>query len=386
MNDMNKKILILSWCIPPAPTGAATVVGNLAQQFTRDEMIVAGEKPCNVPPVRWNNDWPELVYVQSVWPFTARGIRWWRMLQTPYVLWRCLRLVRRHKVDSIVVVFPDERFLLAGYLCARIARRRLFAYFHNTYLEDRRGWPGRLAQWLQPRVFARAEHVFVMSEGMSELYRERYPTLKQTPLVHSFNGPIPPCNVPQAVGSPMKVAICGTVNASCDDAATRLGETLASCPDTHLTIYSGTHRSHLRAIGLLREGVECMTAPLEELLPRLGEADVVVLLHGLTGPKAPEEYRTIFPTKTIEYLLSGRPILAHSPPDCFITRFLRTNECALIVDKPDVEALRDALGRLRTDFELRRRLVENALKAARQFQAATVAAELRKWIDREARS
>ena len=380
---MNKKILLLSWCIPPAPTGSATVVGNLAQQFTRDEMIVAGEKPYKAPPLTWNDNWPELVHVQSVWPFTGRGIRWWRMLQTPYVLWRCLRLVRRHNVESILVVFPDERFLLAAYLCARITRRKLFPYLHNTYLEQCHGWSKVFARWLQSRLFAYSDHVFVMSEGMSEFYRERYPNLRQTPLTHSFNGPIPTCAVPQSVGSPMKVAMCGNVNVSCDDAAARLGEAVASCPDTRLAIYSGTDRDHLRSIGLLRDGVECVTLPLEELLPRLGEADVVLLPHGFAGSWAPEEYRTIFPTKMIEYLLCGRPILAHSPPDCFLTRFLRKNDCALIVDRPDVGALHEALERLRTDYAMRRHLVENALETAKQFQAANVAAELRKWIEKE---
>jgi glycosyltransferase involved in cell wall biosynthesis len=296
------------------------------------------------------------------------------------MLWRCLRLVRRHRVESILVVFPDEEFLLVAYLCARIARRRLVAYFHNTYLEDRHGLYKVFARWLQTRIFASADHVFVMSEGMSELYREYYPNLKQTPLVHSFNDPIPTCAVPQAVGSPMKVVLSGNVNASCVDAATRLGEAVASCPDTRLTIYSGTDRNHLKSIGLLRDGAECFMVSREELLPRLGEADFLILPHGFTGSRSQEEYRTIFPTKTIEYLISGRPILAHSPPDCFLTRFLRTNECALIVDKPDVHALREAMERLRTDYPLRRRLVENALKTARQFQAAEVAAELRRWI------
>ena len=61
----------------------------------------------------------------------------------------------------------------------------------------------------------------------------------------------------------------------------------------------------------------------DEVLARLGQADVLFLPHGLTGSWAAEEYRTIFPTKTIEYLISGRPILAHTPPDRFLTRFSR---------------------------------------------------------------
>jgi glycosyltransferase involved in cell wall biosynthesis len=343
-------------------------------------MVVAGEWPHGAPPLKWAREWPELVYIQSLWPFTRRGMRWWRAVQTPYALWRCLRLVRRHKVESIVAVFPDERLLLAAYLCARLTGRRFFPYFHNTYVENRRGWKGVFARWLQARVFARAEHVFVMSEGMSELYRQRYPTLEQSPLVHSFNHPLPSADVPETVASPLRIVLCGNVNASCNDAVARFGEAVAGCPNARLTVYSGTNPDHLRSIGLVREGVEHLVVSADEVLGRLAQADVLLLAHGLTGPWGPEEYQTIFPTKTIDYLISGRPILAHTPPDCFLTRFLRKHDCALIVDQPDVGALREAIERLRTDYPLRRRLVQNALAAARPFQAREVAAELRRWI------
>jgi glycosyltransferase involved in cell wall biosynthesis len=376
---MGNKILLLSWGVPPAVTGAATVVANLAQQFRREDMIVAGEKPHNPPPFSWSNDWPELVYVRYVWPFGWRGYHRWRIIQWPYLFCRCLWLVRRHQIDSIVVVFPDTHFLLAGYLSARLLRRRLFPYFHNTYLENRQGLRRLFARWLQARVFAYAEHVFVMSDGMSELYRERYPQVrKQSPLLHSFSETLPRLDVPPTVGSPMRIAVCGNINATCDEAATRLGEAIATCPDTRLSVYGGTTAHHLRAIGLLREGGECGAVSREELLRRLAGADVLVLPHGFTGSMSAEEYQTIFPTKTIEYLMSGRPILAHTPPGCFLTRFLRENDCALIVDRPDVDALREALERLRTDFSLRSRLAANARRTAERFRAPRVAAEFRR--------
>ena len=108
---------------------------------------------------------------------------------------------------------------------------------------------------------------------------------------------------------------------------------------------------------------------------------MVLLPHIFQYPAAAhDEYRTIFPTKTIEYLISGRPILAHSPADSFLTQFLKENDCALVVDEPDVGMLRAAIERLRSDNELRDRLVRNALRTARMFQAPHVAAEFRKWV------
>jgi glycosyltransferase involved in cell wall biosynthesis len=120
--------------------------------------------------------------------------------------------------------------------------------------------------------------------------------------------------------------------------------------------------------------------PREQLLRELRQADVLMLPHGFDGGFAPVEYETIFPTKTIEYLISGRPILAHSPPGCFLTRFLNEHGCALVVEERTVAAVKAALLRLQTEPALRESLVRSALKTAEMFQVTQVAEHLRQTI------
>ena len=377
---MAGKILYLSWSVPPDTSGSAIIALNLAKQFTRDEMIVAGEKPCGKPPVRWDPRWPELAYVQYAWPVTGRGKRWWRMLQFPLMICKCLWLMRRHGVDRIVVVFPRGQFLFAGYLLARMTGCRLYAYLHNFYF-NRTGVAYRFTAWVHRCVFRRAKHIFVMSEGMSEVLQRQLPELEATPLVHSFNEAIPEYEEPSQIGSPMRLIFCGNL-VSCHDAAGRFAEAIARLRDASLSILSGDDPATLRQFGVLRPGTTFETVSRDEIPKRLKQADVVLLPHIFQYPaKAGDEYRTIFPTKTIEYLISGRPILAHSPADSFLTKFLVENDCALVVDRPDVDALCEAIERLRTDTDLRSRLVRNALRAAERFQAARVAAEFRKWVE-----
>ena len=375
---MAGKILYLSLAVPPDTSGSAIIAPNLARQFTRDEMVVVGEKPYDKPPITWYPEWPELLYVQTIWPFTWRLTRSWRKVQFPWVLLRCLWIVWTRGVDRILAVFPDEQFLLVGYLLALLTRRPMYVYFHNTYYENRVGWRRAVAGWFQPRVFHLAKHVFVMSRGMSDYYRNQYPRLRQTPLVHAFSEATPPCDALPPVGSPLRLAFCGNVNHSCEDAASRLGQAIARCKDVVVHIYSGLAPGVFRRIGLLRPGDSCETLPRDEIPGRLAQADAVLLPHGFSDPCcAAEEFVTIFPTKTIEYLISGRPILAHSPPESYLTRFLVENDCALVVDRPDVNSLCAAIERLRTDGELRLRLVRNALRAAEFFRGPRVATELR---------
>lgn len=284
------------------------------------------------------------------------------------------------RCEVIVVVFPDDIFLLTGYLLARLTRRPLYAYFHNAYVEDPPS--KRLAVWLQPRVFAAARHVFVMSEGMQRLYKRKFPDLRCSPLVHSFNEPLaePDDVILPPVHIPLRVALFGNVNASNADAAGRIAHLVQVTADVHLTLFSGTSRGYLEKLGFNGDRITIETVSRDVLLERLRENDIILLPHGFNGAIALEEIATIFPTRTIEALISQRPILAHLPRNCFLAEFLRRHECALVVDEPDLKMLSEALKQLRQDAELRVQLVRRALRAARQFKASIVASHLREVI------
>ena len=46
-----------------------------------------------------------------------------------------------------------------------------------------------------------------------------------------------------------------------------------------------------------------------------------------------DELRTIFPTKTIEYLISGRPIIVHCPENYFLAKFFNKYNCGIVITK-----------------------------------------------------
>lgn len=340
-------------------------------------MVVAGEQPYAGPASGWSQDWPSIYYLTKGWPITRRGRRWHRTLTFPVLLWRCLRLARIYRFKRLLVVFPNEEFLLAGFLVAIWTGAKLYPYFHNTYVENRKGLSLHFARWLQGRVFSKAIRVFVWNEGLAELYRQRYPGLKCSVLVGAVNEPIPGFSPPPEPRSPLQLIISGNIWDVCLDATQRVCDAVSQVRDSSLTFLTGMPRVFLEGMGLLKNGTRHESVPNEAVLSRLKEADILILPHGFTGSLSVEEYRTIFPTRTIEYLFSGRPILAHAPPDCYITRFLKEHRCALVVDEPNVSALIEAIDRLRSNAKLRSELVANAICAAAKFHAPRVAATLR---------
>lgn len=376
------KILLISWTIPPDLSGSAVIVGNLAKQFQRTELVLAGERPIGAPRVTWREEWPELAYIALGWPKSWRGARWWRRLQLPIMLLRCVYLSIRSRCNVVVAVFPKEEHLLVGYLTAVLTHVPFIPYFHNTWLENRSGFALKVAEFLQWRVFKKAEHVFLMTDSMVELFRERYPDLQCSPLVHSFNGGLPVFSPPPTPNSPLRITISGSIGEACRDATVRICEAIFQTDDVELTFLTATPRSDLAKLGFLRDGVRYETVPADQVVEKLRESDIVVLPHGFTGGYSPEEYQTIFPTKTIEYLICGRPILAHSPSGCFLTSFLKQNDCALVIEEPSPAQIQIAIDTLRSDAALRTRLVRNALKAAEQFYAPRVAVTFRSQLER----
>lgn len=347
-------------------------------------MIVAGERPRNGLLADWPIDSPQLHWIALPLPSRWRGHNIWRWMQVPLMVWHLIRLTRCKSCRVVLAIFPDEAYLLAAYLAARVTGCIFIPYFHNTYLESRQGVGRVFAQWLQARVFNAARHVFVISDGMAEVFTRNYPGLKCSALPHSFNEPLDGCQVlPLSSDAPFTIGFCGNVNRSCHEAAARAFSALGSIEDIQFKICSGLPEKFFLELGLPQGRTDVQRLSRARLLETLKDCDVLLLPHGFEGGLARIEYETIFPTKTIEYLLSGRPILAHTPPGVFLTRFLRQHDCALVVDDKNPSSLLVAFERLRTDDILRQRLVHNALRTAGQFQSLRVAGMLREELKKQ---
>ena len=381
--DGKEKILVVSWTLPPALRGSAVVINNLSSQFSPSEMILAGDSWPGSSTYRRDAGLPSIHHVGSHWTWPPRGgrfVHWIKWFLLPPTVLRLHRTARRKECTRVLAVFPNEFYLLAAYLVARWRRIVLYPYLHNTYVENRRGIARRLAEWLQPRVFALSPVVFVVTGGMREYYLDHYEGTRFELLSHSFNGDLPNLSEIPKVHSPLQIAFLGNLNHSNLDAMGRFSEVVRAFPRCHMTVYSENPARVLIQAGLVGECFETVTVESKDLIAALQKHDILFLPHGFKGGLSQVEYDTIFPTRTITYLLSGRPILAHSPPDSFLTRWLREHDCAEVVDRSNREMLGKALERLRCDDVRRKQLVGNALKAARQFHAPVVAARFRELL------
>ncbi len=367
--------VLVSWTVPPVTTGSSVIVGNLARQFHPEEMVIVGAKPWAAPALEWQQRWPPINYASIEPPPALRGGRWLRIGEGPIVLLRILQVCRKSRAEVVLAVFPDEVYLTAALLASKLLRLTFVPYFHNTLVENR--VDSRIARWLQRAVFASSPFLLVISEGMQCLYADRYPDIETHVVPHTF---------PEALGQdascppvhmPLRLAFSGNVNGACDVAMANLVAAIQGMDNVDCSLYTGSTVAALRRVGVSGPKFSTKELSRRQLLESLRDADVLLLPHGFGAGRSGVEMETIFPTKTIEYLISGRPILAHVQPGTFLSEFLTSHQCAYVVHDPDADALRKALEDLRSDGELRHRLVINALRTAMAFQGDRVAQELR---------
>lgn len=336
-------------------------------------MTVVGERAPGPDENRWDNQdqcVPKLFYIYRQWPYRFK--RTVRLFAFPVILFRLMHLYRANRCEQILAVFPNEFYLFCGLVAAKLFRCPFYSYFHNTYSDNRSGIRLKFANWLQPAVFRNSRAIFVMSDGMKKVWESRYPNFKFATLVHSFHGSAAIDSSANEMSDSFRVAFMGNLNDSNRDAMGRMAGVLDRYPKAQLTTYSGVPAAHFQSLRLSGDRVVNTSVGYDQVVAKLAEADLLFLPHGFTGGLKPIEYATIFPTRTIPYLLSGVPIIAHSPPSSFLTQWLVQHDCAEVVDDPSVGAICQAIERLRNSPERRRQIVGNAMLAVRQFDATTV--------------
>ncbi|MBP8725757.1 MAG: glycosyltransferase [Saprospiraceae bacterium] len=383
-----EKLLLVSRTIPPAHGGSAYITHQLAKGLPPKSVCVVGGArwlfPCKA-----DYDGVEYKYLFSEINWRGHGDRFFeplRWLLFPCVLWQLYGIARRQKSTLVLATFPDGYYLLAAWIVARMRHLRFYTYFHNTYADNRTGIAGSLARSLQRRYFRDSARIFTMSEGMNAHFAKMYPDTvpKLEVLPHTFSAPrttsTTTCSA--ELHHPCRLVFIGTINQSNVEATRRMFQVIARHPERwHLDIYSPSNKNLLEmkyGLDLSSEGiVHRGSVPQEEVHTVLQECDICLLTHGFSGEYSEVEYQTIFPTRTIPLLLSGRPILAHSPPHAFLTRFLAERDCAEIVSVDDPDALEATLDGLIAESGRRALLVRNQLETAAYFYGPDVVARLR---------
>ncbi len=348
---------------------------NLLDGLDQESFVLATCKPL---PIRCT-DGDSLRRKHNVIRETRLPGRWERVRRAilrPVVERRLIRLGKEEQVAAVVGVYPDLLFLDAAQRAARVLDVPFFPYLHDTVAEAAAS--SRYARWasnVQKRVFATASRIFVVTGGMAELYRRKY-GLDVVALVHIYPERIPP--EPPAQPAPRNGLLwAGNAYSINSLSLLRVYGAMRRLGGMRLTMATGQPSQDLEALGFDLKYLNKTYVPVRER-PRYLRMirDHAVLVLALNWPDEThiheDELATIFPTKTPEYLASGRPIIVHCPGHYHLARFFKEHRCGEVVSERSVEVVEQALRRILDSPEYRATLGRNALKAAKIFSPEKV--------------
>jgi glycosyltransferase involved in cell wall biosynthesis len=382
------RLMIVSGTYPPAVGGSPILLSNLVECYPGEVFVATQQHPHGAEDLDFQPTCP----VHRMWIPRARYP--YRVYQRffqfgPLTMWRSWRFLRRqvarHQPTVILSSSTTPSLFIGAFRVAREAGIPFYTHMHPLWEETCR--PGsdehRLAIQWEKIILTGSRRVLCLTEAQADFYRKKYGISPQL-LPHTM----PPRTLAEAPKamlaatlSPRTVLFIGAVVGPMNQDSLRvLAQASEMLPeDVRLLFLSHNTREAMARDGIASSRLVVRAVPRQEAL-RLASACHVLIAPLSHKNSAADEVRTVFSTKLLEYLVSGRPILVFSPADSFHSQSAARNQWGLVVDRDDPRALADGIIRLLNDESLCARLVDGALAEARRREATIYAHQLYDWV------
>lgn len=381
-------IVLVSSYFPPVVGGTSTVLRNLVSELPAKNVAVVTEHRDLTPDAPRSEVPPGLRILKTGLPpalfqkipYIWRFERHLRFALTLRVRNLTLRAIRETRPDCILGIYPNWPFLIGAYLAHRSSGVPLVTYHMD--IPVRRSATAAFEGWFienyEEKALRSAQQRLIISGGYAQDFTHRF-GLGTTLLPHSIDLgnirtridalPRPPAD------GPTRIVHTGIVEGQ-REGLLRIARTLHHNPDLNARLLLSTPTPKDR---LLRQGfdlpcVEILSLTQDEVLQLQATAHILTTVLPFFHPNK-EGALTGYPTKLVEYLAAARPILIHAPAWTHLCQHARQHGYAQIADRPDEDAIAQAIRKLQTDTAHTQQLTRNAKQTAPNFDIQTITAQ-----------
>lgn len=378
------KLVITCPTLPPLVIGSTVLMTNLFNSYKGDIEAIAGwEYGAKVD----NNFHPPCAttYIRLKPDLLQRLTNRFNGSYLLYLKWRIYRLLKQKKPTAVFAAFaPNGAFFVATYIACKKLNIPFWGHIHDLWLENTKpGTPARkIAEKWEPIIFKGAEKICCMTEHQLEYYKKKYPR------TYDF---IPHCvkdakislndltnNLAKKQLRPEKTILyTGNISHVMNlDAMQTFVKAVDLLPAHYkVKMFTGFNAESAKPLGLFNPRIEYKWVSVEEAKKNQENADLLFLPLSFKNGGA-EEVDTVFATKTLDYLLSGTPILVHSPESSYHTWSARKNGWGYVVSEDSPEALANGIIDLLKKKDLQKTIIQSAYNEALNRQAAKYADQL----------
>ncbi|GJM26103.1 MAG: hypothetical protein DHS20C16_25180 [Phycisphaerae bacterium] len=338
-SDKTGRTLVVSWHWPPTKRASTQVLATLFGSASRDDFDVLTRDMHRLN-TGDSTKVPDLPTQAIEWPSGADDdgtIRtWFASIVTAFRMWRIgRRTLRQSSTDRVLAVYPHRYSILVGWLIARSVKKPLVVYMHDLFAESliaRNKLKRAFWEWVDRRVMGDAALVVVPTREFAEHYQER--GVRQTWVlphcIDDFESAQPLPNLDRG----LRLTYAGSIYQAHEDSIARLLRGAESSDGISLTFLSQPHP--------MLAGQDVRWLDRADALTCMADSHVLVVALGHDTPY-PLEVQGCFPSKIVDYLAMGRPILAIVPPGSFVDRFVKESGCGISVSSRDPDDIRFAI-------------------------------------------
>tara|TARA_B100000886_G_scaffold335096_1_gene291625 strand:+ start:5 stop:937 length:933 start_codon:yes stop_codon:yes gene_type:complete len=291
---------------------------------------------------------------------------------------KIVNILKNQNITHIIGVYPDLDFIQLAMTVAKECKIKFYPYLHDTIVESlNHKFYKPLAEKIQKQIFLNSVKIFVMSDGIKELYKNKY-NIDSIPLLHTYSEEIKiDLNKKDIANSFFWGGSIYTLNTN---SVKRINQICNEINHT-LLLSAATSYQNMINLGFKMDNIKILPfLERDNFLKKIQSQKALIL--SIDWPEETcihkDELSTVFPTKTIEYLLSGRPIIVHCHEDYFLSKFFKKNHCGLVINSTETNLIKNQVINFLEDKIEQNRMILNARKVVKQFHVSKVKSVLNK--------
>jgi glycosyltransferase involved in cell wall biosynthesis len=242
----------------------------------------------------------------------------------------------KFKNTAIFSIFYDRCWVVSGYLTSKILKKKYVVYCHDPFSEkylNHKGLLWRAALKIERMVLTdKNTTTFCLNEGMKELYK-KYTEATVLPHIADVTTVIHD-RIEVSNINTFTIGFAGSIYSNNDECIEALLTEVKQLGNIRVKFY-GNYSEDLKKRLTDMFPVEFdFKKNYDELIYALQSCDLLYLpLNFKASPDMPREcLQYVLPTKSIDFLITGKKILVHCPADYELSRFFKKWDCGYVLN------------------------------------------------------